>query len=31
LGDLYLTLLHRLDIPAEKFADNTGEFTEIVG
>jgi hypothetical protein len=31
LGDLFLTLLHRFDIPVEKFADNAGEFTEIVG
>lgn len=30
LGDLYLTLLHRFDIPVDKFADNSGEFTEIV-
>jgi hypothetical protein len=30
LGDLFLTLLHRFDIPVEKFADSAGEFTEIV-
>lgn len=30
-GDLLVTLLHRLDIPVKSFADNTGEFTEIVG
>jgi hypothetical protein len=31
LGDLFVTLLHRLDFPVRKFADNAGEFTEIVG
>src|SRR5262245_2653361 len=30
LGDLFLTLLHRFDIPAKSFADNTGEFREIL-
>ena len=30
LGDLFMTLLHRFDIPVKKFADNAGEFTEIV-
>ena len=30
LGDLYLTMLHRYDIPIRSFADNAGEFTEIV-
>jgi hypothetical protein len=30
LGDLFVTLLHRFDVPVEKFADNAGEFTEIV-
>lgn len=31
LGDLYVTLLHRLDIPVRTFADNAGEFSELVG
>lgn len=31
LGDLYVTMLHRLDLPVRKFADNASEFTEIVG
>jgi hypothetical protein len=31
LGDLILTLLHRFDVPVKTFADNAGEFTEIVG
>jgi hypothetical protein len=31
LGDLYVTMLHRLDLPVRKFADNSSEFTEIVG
>ena len=31
LGDLFVTLLHRFDVPVKKFADNAGEFTEIVG
>ncbi len=30
LGDLYLTMLHQLDIPAKAFADNSGEFSEIL-
>lgn len=30
LGDLYLTMLHRLDIPATSFAENAGEFSEMV-
>lgn len=30
LGDLFVTMLHRFDIPVRNFADNTGEFTEIV-
>jgi hypothetical protein len=30
LGDLYLTMLHRYDIPVRSFADNAGEFSEIV-
>lgn len=30
LGDLFLTMLHRFDIPARSFADNAGEFTEIL-
>jgi hypothetical protein len=30
LGDLYVTLLHRLDIPVRSFAANAGEFSEIV-
>jgi hypothetical protein len=31
LGDLFMTLLHRFDVPVTTFADNAGEFTEIVG
>jgi hypothetical protein len=31
LGDLYVTMLHRLDFPVRKFADNAGELTEVVG
>jgi hypothetical protein len=30
LGDLFVTMLHRLDIPVTQFADNAGEFSEIV-
>src|SRR5262245_23570581 len=30
LGDLYLTMLQRYDIPVRSFADNAGEFSEIV-
>lgn len=30
LGDLFLTMLHRYDIPLRSFADNAGEFTEIL-
>lgn len=30
LGDLYLTMLHRYDIPVRSFADNAGEFSEIL-
>lgn len=30
LGDLFLTLLHQFDVPAKKFADNAGEFREIL-
>jgi Protein of unknown function (DUF1552) len=30
LGDLYVTMLHRYGIPVRSFADNTGEFSEIV-
>lgn len=30
LGDLFLTMLHRYDIPLHSFADNAGEFTEIL-
>ncbi len=30
LGDLFVTMLHRLDMPIRKFADNAGEFSEIV-
>jgi hypothetical protein len=30
LGDLYLTMLHRYDIPLRSFADNAGEFSEIL-
>lgn len=29
LGDLFVTMLHRLDIPVRRFADNAGEFNEI--
>lgn len=31
LGDLFVTMLHRLDFPVRNFADNAGEFSEIVG
>jgi hypothetical protein len=30
LGDLYVTMLHRYGIPVRSFADNAGEFSEIV-
>lgn len=30
LGDLFVTMLHRLGLPVRKFADNAGEFTEVV-
>lgn len=30
LGDLYVTLLHRLDMPVRTFAANAGEFSEIL-
>ena len=30
LGDLFVTMLQRLDFPVRKFADNSGEFSEIV-
>jgi hypothetical protein len=30
LGDLFVTMLHRFDIPMRSFADNAGEFSEIV-
>ena len=30
LGDLYLTMLHRYDIPIRSFADNAGEFSDIL-
>lgn len=30
LGDLYVTMLHRYGIPVPTFADNAGEFSEIV-
>jgi hypothetical protein len=30
LGDLYVTMLHRYDIPVRGFADNAGEFSEIL-
>jgi hypothetical protein len=30
LGDLYVTMLHRYDIPVRSFADNAGEFSEIL-
>jgi hypothetical protein len=30
LGDLFVTLLHRFDIPVRSFADNAGEFSEIL-
>lgn len=31
LGDLFVTMLHRLDIPVKSFADNAAEFSELVG
>jgi hypothetical protein len=31
LSNLYLTLLHRMGIEQEKFADSTGEMTELLG
>jgi len=30
LGDLFVTMLHRYDIPVRSFADNAGEFSEIL-
>lgn len=30
LGDLYVTMLHRYGIPVRSFAENAGEFSEIV-
>jgi hypothetical protein len=30
LGDLFVTMLHRLDIPVKSFADNASEFSEMV-
>lgn len=30
LGDLYLTLLHRFDVPPRSFAESAGEFREIL-
>lgn len=30
LGDLYLTMLHRYDIPVRSFAESAGEFSEIL-
>ena len=30
LSNLYLTMLDRLGIPSQKFADSTGEFTDIL-
>lgn len=30
LGDLFVTMLHRFDVPVRSFADNTGEFSEIL-
>ena len=30
LGDLYVTMLQRYDIPIRSFADNAGEFSEIL-
>ena len=30
LGDLFVMMLQRLDFPVRKFADNAGEFSEIV-
>ena len=30
LGDLFVTMLHQLDIPVKTFADNTSEFSEMV-
>lgn len=31
LGDLFVTLMHRLDVPVQSFADNESEFTELIG
>ncbi len=31
LGDLFVTMLHRLDFPVRNFAENAGELNEIVG
>jgi hypothetical protein len=30
LGDLYVTMLQRYDIPIRSFAENAGEFSELV-
>ena len=30
LGDLFVTMLQRHDIPVQKFGDNTGEFAELL-
>jgi hypothetical protein len=30
LGDLFVTMLHRFDLPVRSFADNAGEFSDIV-
>ncbi|MBM3996107.1 MAG: DUF1552 domain-containing protein [Planctomycetes bacterium] len=30
LGDLFVTMLHRFDVPMRSFADNAGEFSEIL-
>jgi hypothetical protein len=30
LGDLYVTMLHRYDIPVHSFGENAGEFSEIL-
>lgn len=31
LSNLYLTILHRLNMPVQSFSDSTGEMTEIIG
>ena len=31
LANLFTTMLHRLDVPVQKFADSTGEMSEVLG